>query len=199
MIKKDNKKIKFAIIILSIFTFFSFVQISFASTEVYLNKNVDSIKSGDIFDIDLKISSSKNINVIDGTLVYDKNKLEIKNIKIDNSILSMWVKEPSFNNQNGELSFVGGVPTGFSGDNGQILKITFKAIGDGNTLIGFKDVFSVLLNDGAGTNVNPWLKPLSLSIEKRSNPYNYSWVLVLIVILFIIILLIKLKKKKNDK
>ena len=111
----------------------------------------------------------------------------------------MWVKEPIFNNQKGELSFVGGVPTGFSGDNGQILKITFKAIGDGNTIIGFKDVFSVLLNDGSGTNINPWLKPLNLSINKGSSSYDYSWVLVLIVILFIIMLLIKLNKKKNDK
>jgi hypothetical protein len=198
-----NKKIKFSFIVIIIFILFSFRNISFASTNVFFEKNIDTIKKGDTFQVDLKISSSKPINVIDGTITYDKDKLEIKNIEKDDSKFSMWVKEPIFNNQSGELVFVGGIPTGFNGDNGKILTINFLAKKEGPTTIGFKDIFSVYINDGNGTKINPWLKPLSISIDKKVNDfsylYNYTWVFILIVILFIIILLIKIKKRKNDK
>ena len=198
-----NKKIKISVIIIIIFILFSFKNISFASTNIFFEKNIETVKKGDIFQANLLISSSKIVNVIDGTIIYDKDKLEIKNIEKENSQLSMWVKEPIFDNKKGELSFVGGVPAGFSGDNGKILTINFLAKNDGPTMIGYKDIFSVYINDGNGTKINPWLKPLSLSIDKKVNDfsylYNYIWVFILIVILFIIILLIKIRNKKNDK
>jgi len=196
-----NKKYKFILII--IFTFFSFTQISFASTEVYLKNNKDIIKKGDVFNVDLKISSDKNINAIDGIILFDKNILEVKSVKIDNSKLSLWVKEPVFDNKIGEISFVGGSQDGFSGLDNQILEVTFLSLKSGESMIGFKDIFSVFLNDGLGTRVNPWLRPLTISVTDHKNDYtfilNYLWLFILIFILFIIILIIKFKNKKNAK
>ena len=138
-----------------------------AATTVYLDLGKSVIYEGDIFLINLKISTpDKSINVIDGTLIYDRDKLEIKEASVGGSLFQLWPKPPVFSNEKGALSFVGGAPNGFQGE-GEILKIIFLAKKEGKTQIDFQDCFSVFLNDGKGTSVNPWLKSLSLDISKR--------------------------------
>jgi len=164
--KLNNRKIRTLFMAFMFFSvFFLFAQISHASTEVYFQKESKEITKGDTFLADLEISSEDTVNVIDGTITYDKDKLEIKEVKINNSLLSLWAKEPTFNNKTGELSFVGGTPNGFDGKDGLIFEITFFAKEKGLTSVGFKDIFSVFKNDGKGTEINPWLKPMSLSIN----------------------------------
>lgn len=206
------RKIKILLIlIITISTFFVLDKTSFASTEVYFQNDVKEIKKGDTFSIDLKTSSDKPVNVEDGTLTYDKDILEIKKVNIENSLLTMWIKEPVIDNNIGELSFVGGAPNGLEGKNEQILNITFFAKAEGTTTIGFKDIFSVFINDGSGTRLNPWLKPLSLVVINKPNMPNknvlnyllpnyngnykyYIGVFVLVVLFITIKLLIKFKK-----
>ncbi|MFA6257756.1 MAG: cohesin domain-containing protein [Candidatus Paceibacterota bacterium] len=203
MIKKINKRIKILLTILvSFLFFFSFTPLSHAVTEIYFQKDLKEIEKGNIFLADLKISSTETINAIDGTIIYDKNKLEIKEVKINNSLFSLWIKEPVFNNETGELSFTGGSPDGFLGKDGQILRINFLAKKEGSALIGFKDIFSIFANDGKGTKINPWLKPISLSIHEKINHFvRYVGMFILILsILFIgARLFIKFRSKKNEK
>lgn len=197
MIKKYNKKIKVLLNISIIFiTLFFFAPTSQAMTEVYFQKDSKEIIKGDTFLVNLKISSEKIMNVVDGTITYDKDKLEIREVKINNSLLSLWTKEPIFNNEIGELSFTGGTPDGFNGKDGQILEITFFAKKEGLSLVGFKDIFSVFISDGKGTKINPWLKPISLSINQPPNFFIYVGVFILILLFIIINLFIR---KKNDK
>jgi hypothetical protein len=203
MIQKINKRIKILFTILVFFSFFFFpVSFSYAVTEIYFQKDLKEVTKGDIFFVDLKISSTEAINAIDGTIIYDKDKLEIKEVKIDNSLFSLWVKEPLFDNKNGELSFTGGVPDGFKGQDGQILGITFLAKKEGSASVGFKDIFSIFTNDGKGTKINPWLKPMSLSINEKTNNFSkYAGVfMVILIISFIVIkLFINFRNKKNEK
>ncbi len=205
MIKNLNRRIRFSLIITFIYiAFFSFIQISFASTEIYFDKNINQITKGDTLLVNLKISSfDKSINTIDGTIIYDKDKLEIKNIGLDKSIISLWVKNPIFDNKTGELSFVGGVKNGFKSNGGQVLEITFFVKKEGLAKIDFNDVFSVFLNDGMGTRISPWLKPMILNIDKNSNNLsNKNSIYYIIIVLISLIFLYVLKKfflVKNDK
>jgi hypothetical protein len=178
--------------------------ITSASTEVYLQKDVKEIIKGDIFTVNLNISSDKTINAIDGTITYNKDNLEIKTLKTNDSLLSIWVKEPIFDNEKGELSFVGGTPKGFNGRGGKVLEITFFAKKDSVSLVDFQDIFSVFLNDGKGTKINSWLRPLSISIIDQKFDYfnkNYIYyvIIFLIVIIFIMIKFFFKKTKKNNK
>lgn len=187
---------------MSFFFFFSFTPFSQAATEIYFQKDLKEIFKGDTFSVDLKVSSMEMINVIDGTIIYDKDKLEIKEVKINNFLLSFWVKEPAFNNETGELSFTGGSPDGFKGQNGQILEITFFAKKNGSTLVGFKDIFSIFANDGKGTKINPWLKPIHLSINKKINyfsGYTVVFIVILIILFIVVRLFIRFRNKKNEK
>jgi len=139
-----------------------------AATIIYLDLENPAISEGDIFMVKMKVSSpDKSVNVIDGTLLYDNNKLEIKEISAGGSLLSLWSKPPVFSNDKGTLNFVGGVPGGFQDEEGEVLKIIFLAKSEGEAQIDFLDGFSVFLNDGRGTKINPWLRPLSLNISKR--------------------------------
>lgn len=139
-----------------------------ASTNLYFDSTKIDIYEGDTFLVDLKISTpDKSINVIDGTLLFDNSKLEIKEISTGGSLLSLWQKKPIFSNENGNLSFVGGVPDGFQGEEGEVIKIIFLAKKEGKAEINFLDGFSIFLNDGQGTQINPWLKLSSINILKR--------------------------------
>lgn len=164
-----NKKntIKTILIFVSIFQFVIFPRTSFATTEVYFENENKMVEVGQTFTTNLKITSDKNINVIDGTITFNKDNLKIKDIKIDKSLLSLWVEEPVFDNEKGELILSGAITDGFIGKDGQIVEITFVAKKSGTSLIGYKDIFSVYKNDGKGTIINPWLKPLSLTINKK--------------------------------
>ncbi len=181
-----------------------------ASTLVFFNSNALHMYTGDTTTVDLLVSADKSINVIDGTLTYDKDKIEIKNVTIDGSIASLWTMTPVFDNKKGQLTFVGGIPNGFTGHNGQVLKITFLAKREGETKFNFQDIFSIFLNDGLGTSINPWLEPISISIVQKpmklvlqeslqtftngvKNPNNLG-IILLFVILILGIILTRLKR-----
>lgn len=149
-----------------------------AATTVYFDVENPAISKGDTFIVNLKISTpDKSINVIDGTMLYDNNKLEINGISTGGSLFALWPKPPVFSNEKGTLSFVGGAPDGFQGEKGEVFKIIFLAKSDGKAQIDFLGGFSVFLHDGQGTQLNPWLKPLSLNISKKQTetPVKDEW------------------------
>lgn len=155
-----------AVIFAAGFSFWPFIVK--AATTVYFDLENPVIYEGDTFLINLKISTpDKSINVIDGTITYDNNRLEIKEVSTGGSLFALWPKPPIFSNEKGTLSFVGGVSDGFQGEKGKVLKIIFLTKREGKAQIDFLDGFSVFLNDGQGTSINPWLRPLSLNILKK--------------------------------
>ncbi|MGC9046816.1 MAG: cohesin domain-containing protein [Minisyncoccia bacterium] len=166
MNKKFNKNIY--LILIATFLVSGFLSSSLivkAATGVYFDLK-EPVYSRDTFIVKLKISTDKQINAAEGVILYDSNRLEIKEISLGNSLFNLWPQKPVFSNEKGSLSFVGGAPNGFEGE-GEILRVVFLAKSEGETKIDFQDGFSVFLNDGQGTQINPWLRPLSLNILKR--------------------------------
>ncbi len=165
----NMKKIKINLILTAFFFGFLFTNsIAEASTRIYFSPAIQTTHyKGDSFVLDLKISSDKSINVIDGTLTYNKDVLKIKNVSIEGSLISLWQTSPVFDNDKGTLTFVGGSPGGFKGEDGEVLRITFTARKEGITKVDFQDIFSVYLNDGKGTSISPWLEPLSITVIKK--------------------------------
>jgi len=149
-----------------------------ATTTVYLDLKEPAIYENDTFLVDLKVSSpDQPINVVEGGLTYDSDKLKIKEISTGGSLLTLWPSPPTFSNDKGVLNFTGGASDGFKGEGGEILKIIFSAEKAGGTLVDFFDGFSVFLSDGRGTKTNPWLRPLELNILKRpaGEPLKDEW------------------------
>lgn len=169
---------------------------TYASTEVGLVPSTSNIQEGSSFTVDLKISVSKTpINTIDGIIVYDASKLEVKDVNTDGSMLSIWPKPANFDNTKGEVSFVGGTNKGFVGENSQVLKITFLAKKSGQAKIDFRDSFAVYQDDGKGTLINPWLQPTEVNISAFTG--GFPWKIISLILLVLVIVFIAKRYVKS--
>ena len=196
--------------IISTLIFFSFATVTQAATQISLNSTTHNVSVGDSLSVDMQISASVDaINIVDGVITYDPNVLEVEKVMEDSSIVSLWAKPITFDNKSGQINFIGGIKNGYLGQNGEIAGFVFKvkdnSVAAGSTTtIDFKDSFAVYKNDGKGTKINPWLRPLQISILPASgissgnNPgltSKVSSVIVVVISLLVLIVLIFILKK----
>ena len=155
-------KLKFKIICLPLLIFvFLFSDYCNASV-LYLESSDDKYHQEDTFLVEIRIDTENEcINAIKTDLLFDSSILEIEDFSKGNSIISIWLKDPDFSNETGNLSFSGGIPGGYcgvlSGDPGRsdiLGKIAFR-VKDINetkvTEIKFSSDSQILLNDGKGS------------------------------------------------
>src|SRR3989344_5808805 len=95
---------------------------------------------GDSFSVDIKIDSEGDgINAAQASLSFKKDVLKIESIDKVGSVFSFWAEEPTYSNDEGKLSFIGGTINGVSGSTLQVLKIKFKSKVVGEGIISFDD------------------------------------------------------------
>jgi len=97
-------------------------------------------------------TQGKTINAADGTITYNPNQLQVVSVSRGASIFTLWTAEPTFSNTSGQISFSGGLPSGFSGADGNVLSVTFRVLTAGTARVAVVNG-SVLAADGMGTNV----------------------------------------------
>ncbi len=135
--------------------------------EVFILKIMLDTRREDINAIEL-------INAAEIKLKFPPEKLQAIDVSKANSILILWPEEPKISNQNGEISFVAGVPNGFSGK-GVILSIPFKVIAKiGEAKISFDPDSKILLNDGRASMAKLNFKEAHSRIvdQKTEHPKN---------------------------
>jgi len=167
-----------AIICFSLFLFPSAVK----AANAYFFLDSKEINQGDIFVVEVKISNEEDpINVAEATIKFDNSKLEVKELSTGGSIFNLWLKHPTFSNQEGKIEFIGGTPDGFQGEDALALKIIFLAKDFGAAKLDFQDNTSFFLNDGSGTKIGPWLRAANLEIAERlpEVPPKDEWQLLL--------------------
>lgn len=109
------------------------------------------------FTIGVFVNAETAVNAVQGTVKFSTAYIEAIEVKTNNqSIVDFWVEKPSFSNA-GEIGNVhfGGVilNPGFSGSEGKIMDVVFRAEKEGTTELNISD-FAILANDGLGTNVS---------------------------------------------
>lgn len=142
------------------FIVFTFVSVLFLTLVLHANaaslffsSTASTANIGDTVDVLVKIDSEgAGINAAQATVQYPKDILEVVKIEKGDTIFNFWLEEPSFSNENGKVTFVGGSSTGVSGKTLQVLKIIFKIKGGGKAELAFADG-AVSASDGSGTNV----------------------------------------------
>jgi hypothetical protein len=133
-----------------------------------------SYLSGRSFTVAIKVSSADQaMNAAQGEISFSTNDLEVLSISQTNSVLNLWVQNPTFSNQNGTVDFSGvAVNPGFQGNGGTVITITFEAKNSGAATLLF-DSAAVLANDGKGTNILTGTSPANLTISPLSaQPVN---------------------------
>jgi len=143
---------------LSLIFFFNYCQ----AAVLYLEPEKGEYQINDTFIVDIKIDAEKEcVNTIEAILKFSPEFLKIIDFSQGNSFLVIWLQSPKINQEEGTVSFIGGVPGGYcgklSGDPGEnnlLGKIIIQAEKIGETSINFSNNSQVLLNDGQGTPVN---------------------------------------------
>lgn len=140
------------------FSFLFFIFDFSQAAVLYLEPEKAQYYPGDTFieEVRLDVAEGENINAVEVHLIYPPDILEVVDLSVGNSILTLIAQQPNFSN--GLVSFSGGIPGGYSGTISGDLgttnllgKIIFRAIKEGKAKIRFADDSIVLLNDGLGT------------------------------------------------
>jgi len=186
---KLQREIKnfYFLIFVSAFLFFYLPRAAVAA-ELYIESSKTEYHSGDTFIADLVIDNQNEcINAVKADISFSNETLEALDFINGDSVLVFWVENPSVKQEQGLISFAGGVPGGYcgkvSGDSGQgniIGKIIFKVKGKNNVNsesaeIKFLDTSEVLLNDGKGTKAGLAVRGLSLSIAGSAASVGNEW------------------------
>lgn len=165
-----NIKIFTAVIVLATSIFLGGIKSTQAAT-LSLSSATDVLRIGDTLEVFLKIDSEgAGINAVQGTLQYPKDILQATKVDKFDSVFDFWLQEPSFSNETGRVSFVGGSTVGSVGKSLQALKVIFTVKGSGRAELTVTDA-AVTASDGSGTNVLSTLHSLVVnSVPKTGAP-----------------------------
>lgn len=155
-----RRQLKLFLLSVLIIAFFDLFFTNFAKAQngsLYLSPSSGKVSVGETVSIILRVNTGGvAINAAEGSIVFDQQKLAVTSISKSGSIFSIWASEPKFSNAEGTIEFAGGIPNpGFSGSNGLLLTITFRAKAatnqDGADAVLVSG--AILANDGAGTDI----------------------------------------------
>ncbi len=123
--------------------------------------------AGQVFSARVTVNTNgASVNAADGTLKFNPSEITVLNVT-KGPIFNLWTAEPAFSNAAGSITFSGGSPTGYTGSNGTVINITFKAATAGNPKVSFSGG-SVLAADGRGTNVLTTMNSAAFTIGAKA-------------------------------
>jgi hypothetical protein len=128
------------------------------------------VSTGNIISLKLIVGTGGvAINDVDATIDFPTDLLQVMSVSKDSSIFSLWVADPAFSNNSGTITLDGGLPNpGFSGTNGEVVSIVFRAKKPGTASIVFGDS-AVRANDGNGTNVLSGTQAATIAISSAAS------------------------------
>lgn len=119
--------------------------------------------------VDVVVDSNEPINVVGGTIVLPP-ELTLVDVSLENTVVDLWTKEPTFQDDATSIPFAGGIirPGGFTGD-GVIVSFTVEAreAGAAEILLNRPEVKA---HDGEGTEVLRENIPITISIREEGQP-----------------------------
>lgn len=134
-----------------------------ATFSITLDK--DTFTPGTQFVANIKIDSEDaSVNAAQATINFSRDTLEVVSIDKESSVFNFWLQDPAFDNAAGQLSFIGGSTSGFTGKSLEALKVNFKVKGAGAGSLTFSDG-AITASDGSGTNLLSGMKGAQFQIS----------------------------------
>lgn len=158
MLKKLKRNLRKDFFYLFLFaSFFAFLSVNNTAEAAspYFSPSSGSYHEGENFTISIKVETDLAINAIEGVFSFPTRYLEVIKINKSNSIINLWIQEPSFSNIGdfGNVSFEGVILNpGFTGPAGKIIDVVFLVKNKGAVELELLKT-AILANDGLGTNV----------------------------------------------
>ncbi len=126
---------------------------SFADGTLYVSPETGVYTIGEIFDVKIMADTGgQNINAAEAELTFNPEGLEVQRISTKESILDSWPTPPIFSNEKGTLKFSGWTKNIYSGKDGILVTVTFKALRS-VTSNAYLAAGAILAADGRGSNI----------------------------------------------
>ncbi|MFZ2150168.1 MAG: hypothetical protein WAV15_03340 [Minisyncoccia bacterium] len=145
-------KINIRKILITLFVLWLLPSVSLAA-EIFFNSDKSIFPERESFLVEVFMDTQgSQINVVEGTIIFPEELLELKELREGNSTLNFWLDKPE-STEAGQISFSGMTPGGFSGTDRFLLGIVFETRGLGAGSLGFSGT-QALRNDGLGTKTD---------------------------------------------
>lgn len=131
-----------------------------------LSSPTTSLTTEEQHTIQLLVQSEVPANTYSTTITFPPEQLQVIAVDDTDSVVDIWVEEPTFDNEAGTITLAGGslVPDGFTGET-TLLTITVEAIAPGTAELTVQEP-AMYAHDGAGTEITLTpASPLSLTIS----------------------------------
>lgn len=155
---------------------------------------------------------SKSLNVVEGKIQFSGPAAEGLSVTVENgqSILPIWPTPPVYDGVTKSISFVGGVPNGFS-SKGLLFRLRIPPTASGDMTIAYVEG-NAYLNDGKGTKEPVYAKTLELNAGNEgmvkqndasstavntSNTFKYATIILLLAV--VLSVMFRYAYKKNYK
>lgn len=123
------------------------------AASINLSLTDNTIDVGGQFAVDIHVDSEgASINAAKAVLKFVPDILEVVNIDKTESIFNFWLEEPAFSNSTGEISFIGGSISGYSGKALDVLRVIFRVKKSGTASLTLTEA-AITAADGSGKNV----------------------------------------------
>ncbi len=158
---------------------FSVLPASVSAATVYLESSRNTISVGDTAVVAVKINAEGGVlNTVDGEIGMKSllNNVVVQEFSLSNSSFGLWPRTPSLSTDGKTVSFVGGVPGGFSIEGATLFKMIIEARKEGTVIISPQNI-SVFANDGAGTKMPVTMKNLAIRVVPKNpnTPVQNDW------------------------
>lgn len=153
-----------------IFSLFAlFIPFPVLAASLSLSPESGVFNAGSTFTVSVKVATpDKPMNAVSGIISFPNDILQVVSVSKIDSIINLWVQEPSYSNFDGTVNLEGvALNPGFSGVSGRIISVTFRAKKEGKAALAFTSG-SVLANDGQGTNILSSLLGANYTIRAQS-------------------------------
>ena len=164
---------------LVIVVLFGLLPASASAATVYLEASRNTLQVGDTAIVAVKINADGAVlNTVEGEVALKSSPLSIiiQEFSLANSSFGLWPRTPSLSSDVRTVSFVGGVPGGFSIEGATLFKMIVEAKKEGQMIISPQNI-SVYVNDGKGTKIPVQMKSLTIDVvsKKTSVATQNDW------------------------
>ena len=156
---------KFTILVFASAVFFSAIfALADTGAVLSLKPSAEILSVGSDFSVQIFVDSDQPINAYSFDVIYPSDKLDVASLNEAGSVVDLWQSKPKVF-VGGKIKFSGGSFSPFTGSNGLVYTVTFRAIREGEASIGFGGESYVYLANGKGTKIAPSLKGVNVDIS----------------------------------
>jgi hypothetical protein len=144
---------------------------SASAATVYVQSSRTALSVGDTAVLTVKIDADAAVlNTIEGDITINSNvpgAVSVQQFSLGSSAFGLWPRTPSLSSDGTDVSFVGGIPGGFSIEGATVFKIIVQAVKPGTISVAPQNI-EVLANDGKGTPVPVKLQGTVITVSPAS-------------------------------